>query len=55
MFQNNWVAEQLIQNHQRDLQEKANQARQLQHTQQTQSVRRFRRMITKLRAEMVAL
>jgi|GEM_PF-5506334 len=52
MFQNNWVAEQLVNDHQRNLMEKAEQARQARDAQQPLKVRKQRRMLAKLRAEM---
>lgn len=55
MFQNNWISQQLVNQHQRQLQEKADQARQAHNAQHATNTRRHRRMIAKLRTEMTTL
>lgn len=52
MFHNNWVTEKLVNDHQRNLMEKAENARQVQDAQQAHKNRKQRRMLAKLRAEM---
>lgn len=52
MFQNNWIAEQLVQNHQRNLQNKADRARQAQQVEHQHTAQANRRRITKLRSKL---
>lgn len=52
MFNNNWVTQKLVNEHQRQLAEKADRLRQAQNAQQEPQVRRSHKVLAKLRAEM---